>query len=708
MDFKKICYNCMQEKKDIGGKCPHCGFINEDYHCPENQLPPMTPLNGKYLVGRALGAGGFGITYIALDLHLQVIVAIKELYLKKVFTREKTMTISYGKKDKDCFEDNKKRFLQEARILAMFNEKDSEGVVVVKEHFEENNTAYIVMEYLQGQTLKQYVSRYKLSLEETKNLLKPICQSLMKIHQFGVVHMDVSPDNIMILSDGRAKLLDFGGAKNLGDEEATDFVAFKRGYAPPEQCVNNGNIGRWTDIYALAATIYYCITGEKPLDSMERSAGAELKMPSKLGVKITPREEKALMKALELNPSERTQTMEEFWKEVNIAGQKSKIIRKAVAGSLIALAAVILVLGGIITKVNNKDHEVIGTNDSIQEQDIEANIPEEVVTYEIGDIMPVIKGAYIFENAANREYIMGIDSGLGDNGANLKLKHYAEENCNRIAVTDEIIDDGFYNLRAVHTNSVIQTLDSQELGTPVAQYQDMNDIGTQKWVFIYCGHDDATNMDLVILRNAAGSVLAPSEGVVDFGVDIVLAQENMEDVSQKWYMRWSEKDYSQADVAVLHEGDMVANLAGVYSLSSALDGISMMSLSRNDFFAEPTAIIWENVWDDTQKFEFVLQEELRYKIYPVDQLEGEHKCLEYDENTDTVVLRDESENVNQLFRVVYTGGNRYLIQCYNEKVIGFELGDNEITNGRAICAKAYEDYEDSRLEKWLINALNGE
>lgn len=702
MDFKKICYNCMREKSEEGGKCPHCGFVNVDYKYPENQLPPMTPLNGKYLIGRALGAGGFGITYIALDLHLQVVVAIKELYLKKVFTREKTTTVSYRKNDKECFEDNKKRFLQEARVLALFNENDNEGVVKVKEHFEENNTAYIVMEYLNGSTLKQYVSKNKLSIEETVKLMKPICHSLAKIHQFGVVHMDVSPDNIMILPDGRAKLLDFGGSKSLDDKEIVDFVAFKRGYAPPEQCVGNGKIGSWTDIYAVAATIYYCITGEKPVDSMERSAGAELIRPSKLGVKISKKVENALMRALELEHHERTQTMEEFWKKIDISDNRSKFVKMVIAGGLIVLSILVLLFGLIFNKAN--DYYVSETGDSINEQEIETIVPEEGVKYEIGDIIPVVKGAYIFENASNREYIMGIDSGLGDNGANLKLKYYEEDNSNRIAITDEVVDDGFYNLRVVHTNSIIQTFDSQELGTPVAQYQDMYDMGTQKWVFIYCGHDDATNMDLVILRNAAGTVLAPSEGVISDGNNIVLAQENMEDDSQKWYMRWSEKDYSQEDVAVLHEGDMISNLSGVYSLTSALDGISMMSLSRNEFFAEPTAIVWENVWDNTQKFEFALQEELRYKIYPVDQLEGEKKCLEYDEFTDTVVLREDSENVNQLFRIVYTGGNRYLIQCYNEKIIGFELGENESTNGRAICAKAYEEYEDSRFEKWIINA----
>ena len=117
MDFKKICYNCVKEKPTAEGVCPYCGFDNNTYKYSQEQLPPMTPLNGRYLLGRALGIGGFGITYIALDLHLQVVVAIKELYLKKRSIRENTKTITVNAKDVECFEDNKKRFLQEARVF---------------------------------------------------------------------------------------------------------------------------------------------------------------------------------------------------------------------------------------------------------------------------------------------------------------------------------------------------------------------------------------------------------------------------------------------------------------------------------------------------------------------------------------------------------------------------------------------------------------
>ena len=322
MDFKKICYNCMRSKEKAEGPCPYCGFDNAMYVTPSNQLLPMTPLNGRYILGRSLGDGGFGITYIALDLHLNVTVAIKELYIRRLCNRGSDGSVIVAPEDQALFDENKKRFLQEARVLALFNEKDNEGVVLVKEHFEEKskNTAYIVMEYLEGRTLKDLVKDSTLTFDQTIDLMGPVCHALDKIHQFKVIHMDVSPDNIMILKNGKAKLLDFGGVRILGtrdsqDSASNDIIAFKKGYAPPEQYIENGNIGPWTDVYAAAATIYYCLTGKKPVDSMSREPGAELEKPSALGARIPSSSESALMKALSLAPDQRYQSMNDFWNE---------------------------------------------------------------------------------------------------------------------------------------------------------------------------------------------------------------------------------------------------------------------------------------------------------------------------------------------------------------------------------------------------------
>ena len=669
----------MKEKDRADGICPHCGFDNSRYLWQENELPPLTPLNGKYLVGRALGAGGFGITYIALDLNLQVTVAIKELYLSRISVRERDTNISVSSRDRECFEDNKKRFLQEARVLAMFNEGDNEGIVNVKEYFEENNTAYIVMEYLDGTTLRNKVKQQTFTFEETKKIMEPICHALTKIHQFGVVHLDVSPDNIMMLNDGSAKLLDFGGARSLYTDDDADFICYKVGYAPPEQYMRNGKIGQWTDVYAV-------------------------KIPSKI--------ENALMTALELEPGRRFQTIEEFWNAINIKNQKKGVmIGVMVVGvAAIALGAAMVFTGGTgsssepVEKVQTAA-ETTQTADTTQEAETTDEGQEADASTEagnVGETIPMDLGTYIFENAADRNYIMGISSGFGDNGAGLVLKSYEDSNKNRIFVTDEVEDDGFYNLRAAHTDSFIETPDSQDIGTPLAQYEEMYDMGTEKWVFVYCGHDDEKDMDEVIIRNAAGSVMAPQDGTLEDGTPIVLSEENMDDDTQKWYVRWSEKDESEPDVPVYHEGDLVDNITGIKTVGSGFDGNYKFSITRDPLFVVPTLIVWENVWDQTQQFEFVPQEESRYKIYPADQLEGEHKCLEYEPDTNAIIMADDSDNENQLFRVVYSGYNMYLIQSYNESVLGYDLAEDGTPAGRAVFSRPYDSIEDSRLEKWLI------
>lgn len=723
MNFKKICYNCMKEKNTEGGACPHCGFVNEDYHCPAYQLPPMTPLNGKYLLGKAIGAGGFGITYLALDTHLQVVVAIKELYLKKISARDHTKVISVNASDKNCFEENKKRFLQEARVLAMFNEKDNEGVVIVKDHFEENNTAYIVMEYLEGETLKKYIGKKKIPFETVKTLMEPVCHALTKIHQFGVVHLDVSPDNIMILPDKGVKLLDFGGAKLIGAKEANDVIAFKRGYAPPEQYMENGRIGQWTDVYATAATMYYCLTGVKPVDSMERRAGAELELPSKLGANISSRAEAVLMKAMALEPDKRFQTMEDFWNALNIKKKNYKVKFAAAAGGVVAAGVVVLIAISILGGGKNEKSASLsgntvqadvtaeaGKEDTTTETSVEAaegtQTSEEVLT--VGETMPIDLGTYIFENAKNREFVFGVDSNFGDDGAQLVLKDYSDVNCNRLFVTDEIEDDGFYNLRAAHTDSYIETSESQEIGEPLRQFAEMFDAGTEKWSFVYCGYDEEKEMNEVIIKNAAGSVLAPQNGTIEAGTPIVLTEYNQEDDSQKWYMRWSEKDTTEADVKVYHEGDLVEDISGIYNVASALDGMTSMDISRDTaFHPEPTVVTFKSEWLTTEdtgfQFEFVpTGSESRYKIFPADQAEGEHKCLEYNPDTLELVMRDESDSQNQLFRIVYVKSNTYLIQAYNEDVAGFDLDADGTAVGKAILVRPYDAVSDSRLVTWLL------
>ena len=319
MDINKLCPYCMTEvNKESNTVCPHCGCDFSKALEVHHQLKPYTILAGKYLVGGVLGEGGFGITYIGLDLNLEIRVAIKEFYPNGYVTRESQSTntlTAYSGKNLDVVYKWRDNFLKEARSLAKCSHLS--GVVKVREFFQENNTAYIVQEYLEGKTLKEYCKEKggKLPVEQLLNSLEPVILALGEVHKEGLIHRDISPDNIMLLKGGQMKLLDFGAARDFTEEgEKSLSVLLKPGYAPEEQYRTKGNQGPWSDIYAMAGTIYKCITGITPPESMERMRKDELQKPSALGISIPPHIEKALLKAMEVYAEKRYQSIEEFHK----------------------------------------------------------------------------------------------------------------------------------------------------------------------------------------------------------------------------------------------------------------------------------------------------------------------------------------------------------------------------------------------------------
>ena len=269
MDDKKLCMGCMRMRKEAKEKCPYCGFDEKKGDREDNEaLPLRTELNGKYLLGKPLGRGGFGITYIAYEKNLQIRVAIKEFFPWSTVKRDKDnslMPVSW-KEDSEFFETDKKKVLDEARRMAQL--MDLPGVVFVRDFFEENNTAYIVMEYLDGITLSKYLSSPEgsISPEWVLKAMKPVLASLAKVHKAGIIHRDISPDNMILTSNNTIKLIDFGAARNYSMSRKESLsVILKRGYAPIEQYSSRGNQGPWTDIYALCATMYKMMTGIAPL-----------------------------------------------------------------------------------------------------------------------------------------------------------------------------------------------------------------------------------------------------------------------------------------------------------------------------------------------------------------------------------------------------------------------------------------------------------
>ena len=304
-----FCPGCMTKTAPIDGKCPVCG-CNVNMENAPHQLPVNTILYGRYIVGRVLGAGGFGITYIGYDLKLDGRVAIKEYYPSGAANRSVSLTVyPTAEGNGNPFELGKERFLKEARVLSGFVEDSS--IVTLRDYFEENGTAYIVMEYLDGEDLSHYAAKHgKFTFDEALDLLEPAMLALDKVHKKGLIHRDISPSNLMVLKNGRIKVLDFGAARMQSvNGELSLSVMLKPGYAPIEQYSTHGEQGPWTDVYAMSATFYRLITGKTPTSATDRTCGSAVELPSALGVKITPVQEKALMRGLALQSADRTQTM---------------------------------------------------------------------------------------------------------------------------------------------------------------------------------------------------------------------------------------------------------------------------------------------------------------------------------------------------------------------------------------------------------------
>ena len=289
--------------------------MEENLYC----LRKGTRLIGRYTIEGVLGQGGFGITYLGMDELHKKKVAIKEFFPQGIVTRnieyEDTVTVTLVG-EKENYDKGKERFLKEAQTMAMFS-KDK-GIVKALDFFEINNTAYIVMEYLEGVTLKQYLRENKrIAAEDLVELLVPLIEALDEIHSQGLIHRDISPDNIMVLPDGRIKLMDFGAARDYTEfGEKSLSIVLKPGYAPPEQYQTHGVQGPWTDIYALCATMYKCITGENPPDAIDRLVDDHLKKISAFGISVSPQIEKAIIKGMSVAAKDRYQNVGDFCEDL--------------------------------------------------------------------------------------------------------------------------------------------------------------------------------------------------------------------------------------------------------------------------------------------------------------------------------------------------------------------------------------------------------
>ena len=358
---KHLCYNCFQERETKEGPCPYCGFdLAENERKFPVALRAGTVLNDRYIVGRVLGQGGFGITYLALDTQLNAKVAIKEFMPNDIATRiGTTVSVAMDTKSEE-FAYGAKRFQEEARTLAKFI--GNPNIAAVTSYFDENDTSYFVMDYIEGISFKTYIANHggKISVEETLNVMIPVLRALTAVHAEGFIHRDVTPDNIYITKDGMVKLLDFGSARySIGDKSKSLDVILKVGYAPKEQYIRRSRQGPFTDVYSCAACFYAAITGFLPPESLERMDHDELVPISQCGIEIPEYLDNAILKGLAVQPEDRFQSAAEFLDaiesqqvvEVPVSGGNTASLtlekKKAKPTLIAAIAAAVVVVLGI-------------------------------------------------------------------------------------------------------------------------------------------------------------------------------------------------------------------------------------------------------------------------------------------------------------------------------------------------------------------------
>ncbi|MBQ7676655.1 MAG: protein kinase [Lachnospiraceae bacterium] len=277
-------------------------------------LPEGAVLNGRFIVGDVLGQGGFGITYKAQDHKTKDTVVIKEFFPETMASRnDKQMIVPHSGEEGEHFEYGKNAFINEAQTLAEFI--GNEGVVNVRSYFEENGTAYFAMDYVQGLSFQEYIEQRggRIPWEEALDIITPVMDALSSVHAKGIIHRDVTPDNIFITDEGQVKLIDFGAAVySLGQVSKSLDVVLKHGYAPKEQYTRHGRQGPYTDVYSLAATFYTAVTGRLLPDSIDRMDEDEIVLPHTLGISIPDYMENAMLAALAVQPQYRIQNMTDF------------------------------------------------------------------------------------------------------------------------------------------------------------------------------------------------------------------------------------------------------------------------------------------------------------------------------------------------------------------------------------------------------------
>lgn len=351
---RERCVGCMKPLT-AEGRCAYCGLQQDKYRPIPRCLRPGMCLRDRYVLGRVLGEGSFGISYIAWDCLLDTVVAIKEYFPASLVSRhiseedEDTNVYIYEKRESQKYQESLKKYLGEAKSLSAYYDLD--GIVSVRDFFYANNTAYIVMGYVDGISVKEYVEKNgPIEGEKFLRMLEPVIQSLEKVHQTGVLHRDISPDNMLLTRDEKLVLIDFGAARKENINMTRSMtVVFKRGFSPEEQYRTRGQQGAWTDVYALCATAYYALTGKAPDESIQRVLEDDMPSLTEMtDVDLPMQQKRAFMKGMTVDFHHRYQTMDELYQGLYQQGRDKKHLGAWLAGAAAVVCCVALLGTGAV------------------------------------------------------------------------------------------------------------------------------------------------------------------------------------------------------------------------------------------------------------------------------------------------------------------------------------------------------------------------
>ena len=320
--YKRIdlirCMGCMELYNSRYRVCPYCGYIRGTNSKEIRDLPPGTRLDLHYrepiVVGRVLGYGYCGVTYVGFDYILRQKIALKEFMPVDMSTRflDQTDVFLWDEREKKTFEIEKSKIIERAEKLKKY--RGIPNIVHVFGTFEENNTVYTVMEYCDGESVQSILERQgPLKLREALHIVFEVAEGLRPLHEEGILNLNIAPKNIYRTSDGIVKLVEFSAQQYLNNRNGPGArILSNPGYDPKEVYLNKGKLGPWTDVYALAATFYKMLTGKTPPEFTQRIGKDTLIPPSKMGVIIPENIENALLNAMNIEIEDRTGSLEQF------------------------------------------------------------------------------------------------------------------------------------------------------------------------------------------------------------------------------------------------------------------------------------------------------------------------------------------------------------------------------------------------------------